>query len=73
MLRSAGPVSDISGPSTYGFLVKSVGLVATAAVAASAGPYGLILPLTTILQMEGAGGQSAGVSGVCASSVMCSA
>jgi hypothetical protein len=54
-------------------VVKSVGLVATAAFAAGAGPCGLILPLAMILQMEGAGGRGAGVSGVCASSVMCSA
>jgi hypothetical protein len=55
---SASPVSDIGGPSTLGFVVKSVGLVATAALAAGAGPCGLILPLAMILQMEGAGGRA---------------
>jgi hypothetical protein len=48
-LGSAGPVSDTSGPSTCGFVVKSVGLVVTAALAAGAGPRALTLPFTSIL------------------------
>jgi hypothetical protein len=36
-------------------VVKSVGLVATAALAAGAGPCWLILPFTSIFWMEGAG------------------
>ena len=50
-----------------------MGLVATAALAAGAGLCWLILPFTSIFWMEGARGQSAGVSEVSASSVMCSA
>jgi hypothetical protein len=51
---SASPAST-SGPSTLGFVVKPVGLVATAALAAGAGPCWLILPFTSIFWMEGAG------------------